>query len=108
MRKALLAAALLACAFDGLAAEELRTLFHSPGERQQLDRLRRGEPAEPAEEEAAVKRAPQVVNGIVKRSDGRQTVWIDGQPVSVSEARRLLESGKAQDDHRPTEIKRAR
>ena len=105
MRKALLAAALLACAFDGLAAEELRTLFHSPGERQQLDRLRRGEPAE---EEAAVKRAPQVVNGIVKRSDGRQTVWINGQPVSVSEARRLLESGKAQDDHRPTEIKRAR
>ena len=105
MRRALLAAALLACAFDGLAAEELRTLFHSAGERQQLDRQRRGEPAG---EEAAVKRAPPVVNGIVKRSDGRQTVWIDGQPVPVSEARRLLESGNAQDDHRPTELKRAR
>ena len=105
MRNALLAAAFFACAFDAMAAEELRTLFHSAAERQQLDRLRRGEAPEG---ESAVQREPRIVNGVVTRSDGRRTVWIDGQPVSPAEAKRLVESGKAQGDHRPTELKRTR
>ena len=54
-------------------AQELGTLFHSPAERQALERLRRGE----SPEQAAINRADPVVTGYVKRSDGKSTVFID-------------------------------
>jgi hypothetical protein len=62
-------------------AEDLGRLFYSPAEREQLDRLRRGEEA--PEAAAAAPDAPHAVTGYVKRSDGRGIVWIDGRPVVV-------------------------
>ena len=74
-----LAVALLALGVPCLAAEGLGTLFMTPEERALLDRQRRGEPVEAL----AASAAPRVreVTGFVKRSDGRNTVWIDGNPV---------------------------
>ncbi|HUP98635.1 MAG TPA: hypothetical protein VM073_11865 [Usitatibacter sp.] len=70
------------------AAVDLGTLFHTPEERERLDRLRRGEPDRGV-------RAPgaREVTGFVKRSDGRGTVWIDGVPmqIAVPKAERLLD-----------------
>ena len=77
----------LATAPAALAAETpaapqatLGTLFHTPEERARLDRMRRGEPEQPG---AAAPGGRSVVTGFVKRSDGRNTVWIDGSPVTV-------------------------
>lgn len=88
-RRCLAAAACLACAIA--SAAELGTLFNTPEERDRLDRLRRGEPAVAAGTPDSP-RTPQVT-GFVKRSDGRNTVWIDGVPVAVGrrEAARVLE-----------------
>ena len=73
----LLSLSALACAADSAA---LGTLFFSPEERARLDRLRRGE-SEPAA--APAPGEASAVTGFVKRSDGRTTVWIDGNAVSV-------------------------
>lgn len=76
-----LAAAALGCALPAAAADDLATLFFTREERAALDRLRRGEP------EAAVARvARHSVTGFVRRSDGRNTVWIDGAPVRINGA----------------------
>jgi hypothetical protein len=78
----------LAFATLGAAGAELGTLFHTPQERERLDRLRRGEP----DRDVSVPRAgAPSVTGFVKRSDGRGTVWIDGTalPVSPETARKL-------------------
>lgn len=90
-RRSVAAAACLACAIA--SAAELGTLFSTPEERDRLDRLRRGEPPVAAATREA-SRSPQVT-GFVKRSDGRNTVWIDGVPVAVGrrEAARVLEQG---------------
>lgn len=87
---ALALAALALVATAGFAAE-LATLFHTAEERARLDRLRGGEPAAGAT--AAVMPsgpartyAPEVT-GFVKRSDGRNTVWIDGRAVPTANPR---------------------
>jgi hypothetical protein len=95
----LLAALALALA---LAAESapvnslgtLGTLFTTAQERERLERLRRGEPELHAVPEAAG-RAQSTITGFVRRSDGRNTVWIDGSPVRVARpgAGALLEPG---------------
>ena len=73
---------LLALAAPAAIALELGTLFTTPEERARLDRLRRGEPDSGPSEGA---RAPNpTLTGYVKRSDGRNTVWIDGAPLAVS------------------------
>jgi hypothetical protein len=83
--RALLTLALLIFA-GAPACAELGTLFTTPAERVQLDRLRRGEAAGP--ESAGAGDAPSAaVTGYVKRSDGRGTVWIDGRPVVVASPR---------------------
>jgi hypothetical protein len=90
------------------APGELRTLFHSAAERAELDRIRRGDPPE---EVASPKRGPAVVTGFVKRSDGRDTVWLDGRAVTGAEAKRLAETAKARDPasgNRAIEIKPSR
>jgi len=83
----LVALALLAAA-GPLAAAELGTLFHTPEERARLDRVRRGEPATASVQPGAQAPAPPVpvpeVTGFVRRSDGRNTVWIDGNPVATN------------------------
>lgn len=84
----LLAAAALAT--TGAHGAELGTLFFTPAERGEMDRMRRGEPVEAA---APRERGGHVVTGFVKRTDGRGTVWIDGRPVVVADpkAARLLD-----------------
>ena len=92
------------------APTELRTLFHSAAEREKLDRARRGEPVvDPAAE--TTRRDPAKVTGFVRRSDGRDTVWLDGRPVTGAEAKRLAEAAKSRegtDANRGIEIKRSR
>jgi hypothetical protein len=74
---------LLALGAPCAGAVELGTLFTSPEERVRLERLRRGEP-ETAATQTVRGVAPPSLTGFVKRSDGRNTVWIDGVPVPVS------------------------
>lgn len=75
LRAPLLASLLLVAQPEAWA--DLGRLFYTPEERARLDRAPgAGEPAA---------QAPRTVNGIVRRSDGQGTVWIDGR----SEARRL-------------------
>jgi|SRR5690242_13314590 len=74
------AAVLAACtALPAAADDDLGTLFFTREERAALDRLRRGEPQAPA-----AHMARHAVTGFVRRSDGRNTVWIDGSPVPIS------------------------
>jgi hypothetical protein len=81
--RALALAALALAATAGFAAE-LGTLFHSAEERARLDRLRRGEaPSAPVASGPVRSYAPEVT-GFVKRSDGRNTVWIDGRALPTA------------------------
>ena len=73
-RRLVLALAALAAA--AAQAADLGTLFYSSSEREQLDRLRRGEPVQPA---AVAAKGGHAVTGFVERSDGRGVVWIDGR-----------------------------
>ena len=79
--RAALAAALLAASAGAFAASDLGVLFHTPEERARLDQLRRGDPVEAA---PSVARKAEVT-GYVRRSDGRNTVWIDGHPVATND-----------------------
>src|SRR5687767_398187 len=87
--------ALALCAWAGTASAltPLDTLFHTPQERERLDRLRRGEPvAAPATAGEIVRN--RELTGYVKRSDGRGTAFIDGVPVPVDpRGTPLLEPG---------------
>ena len=102
--------AFLAC---NASAAELRTLFHSPEERARLDRMRRGEPAEMQAAAPRPHHAP-VVTGYVKRSDGRDTVWLDGTPKALGGAASApyTDPSKVRDRERPEapaiEIKRSK
>jgi hypothetical protein len=76
--------ALLLMACPAAGAAELGTLFHTPEERARLEKLRRGEALEPAPTHVPAR--PEVT-GFVRRSDGRNTVWINGIAVPVTGAR---------------------
>ena len=77
-------AAVIACAAAcTCAAAPLGTLFHTPQERERLDRLRRGEVVAPQVPGAAEPVRQREITGYVKRSDGRGTAFIDGVPVPV-------------------------
>ena len=79
-----LALAVLALGTGASFAAELGTLFHSADERARLDRLRRGEaPTAQPTTEPTRGYAPEVT-GFVKRSDGRNTVWIDGRALPTA------------------------
>jgi len=91
VRIARLSAALAVAAWalaGSVRGDDLGTLFFSPEERARLDQQRRGELAPPAKAAAttepgrpAAPARPPVLTGYVQRSDGRDTVWIDGRPV---------------------------
>jgi hypothetical protein len=85
----------LACAWAMAAgAAQLDTLFHSPEERERLDKLRRGERVQAPQQAAAPARGREIT-GYVKRSDGRGTAFIDGVPVPVDRgATPLLKPGE--------------
>ena len=83
------------CAWCGIAgaAQPLETLFHTPQERERLDRLRRGEPVAATPSAGEPVRGREIT-GYVKRSDGRGTAFIDGVPVPVDpRGSPLLEPG---------------
>lgn len=84
--KRVLAALLLCHACAPLAAEPLGRLFFTPDERARLDVLRRQPAPRPAPEAAPQDSAPPSMtvrySGMVRRSDGRSTVWINDRPVN--------------------------
>lgn len=105
MRHAVILALGVLLGAGGAAAQtaHIGRLFTTPLERQRLDSLRAGgaqaagtgTATAPSAPEAAAGAppapapAPLVVNGIVRRSDGRDTVWINqqiqqGQPVGTA------------------------
>lgn len=67
------------------ASESLGRLFFTPDQRSQLDALRKQRAHRPALETAveAAPAPPEIVrySGLVRRSDGRTTVWINDRPV---------------------------
>lgn len=72
----------LTCA-DAMAADPLGRLFFTPAQRSALDAGKRiGEAAPRAPEP----RGPQQVrlDGVVTRSDGESTVWVNGRPSDLS------------------------
>lgn len=112
LERLVLALALLAPA---AGAAELGTLFHSPEERANLEKLRRGEVVQ--EEALGVPARKPEVTGFVRRSDGRNTVWINGVPVVVAGPRgealmdpQTLSSGEDRpvriERDKPAEVKR--
>lgn len=86
-RRALLAM-LLAWTACHAAADDLGTLFHTPEERARLDKLRRGEPVD-RDATPAGRLTPQALTGFVQRSDGRTTLWVDGNPVALPPSRAI-------------------
>jgi len=79
---ALMAIALAAGPAAAATLDALGTLFTTPQERDRLERLRHGEPETQAAVDSGGRTQP-AVTGFVRRSDGRNTVWIDGTPVAV-------------------------
>jgi len=69
----------------GAHAQQLGTLFHSPAEREALDKLRRGDV--PGKAVEAIPLPDPVVTGFVKRSDGKSTVFIDKRPYPARDPR---------------------
>jgi hypothetical protein len=97
MRRTLLLAVLIAVAAQPQAAQtpappqQIGRLFFTPAERAQLDLARiqkKAASATAAAEPPAPEPAPQVVTygGIVRRSDGKSTLWINNRAVDEKEA----------------------
>ena len=70
-------------------SEELGRLFFTPQERADLDR--RGVQREPAASQAPAETTQVRLDGIVRRSDGSATVWLNGRPAPPSGARRFAD-----------------
>ena len=64
--------------------DELGTLFHTPKERADFERLRRGETITG---ESVYARPDPVITGYVKRSDGKSTVFVDQRPFAIRDGR---------------------
>ena len=68
-------------------ASSLGRFFFTPSERARLDELRHSPPAQRAETVKAQPPPPPpapryvTVNGVVRRSDGESTIWLNNQPV---------------------------
>ena len=84
--RAMLAAIMLLTPLVASGADTLGRLFFTPDQRTQLDTLRtRKVVAAQTKEEPA----PEIVtyNGIVRRSDGKTTVWVNNQSLSEADLR---------------------
>jgi hypothetical protein len=92
------AALIIALAFLPLAAkaQEIGRLFFSPEQRAQLDARRKARvPDKPAA--APVIASPTTrLDGFVRRSSGRSTVWVNGESFTESESTRI-EPGRSSD-----------
>lgn len=89
MRRALLLLALVLAVGEAPAGEPLGRLFFTPAQRAQLDTARNQKSRatlESEKEEAAP--VPEVVTygGLVRRSDGKTTVWINNRPINDGQA----------------------
>jgi len=82
------ALACLALAASAHAAEPMGRLFFSPAERAALDEARRKPEPVVVIPPAPPPPPPEIVtiNGVVRRSDGTTTVWINDRPVTDSRA----------------------
>lgn len=82
MSRSALLPALVALFFAGLGecvAAEPGRLFYTPTERAQLEAARASHAA-PARRAESAGPAPLRFDGVVIRSDGRSTSWVNGQP----------------------------
>ena len=89
MRLALSLLVLLLAMGAASAAEPLGRLFYTPAQRAQLDVLRsKKNVAVPVAEQQEPLALPEVVTygGVVRRSDGKTTVWINNQVVNDGKA----------------------
>jgi hypothetical protein len=97
-------AAIAAClAATATGAADFGTLFTTPEERARLDRIRRGDPPVGEATPTGGRTGAPVMTGYVKRSDGRNTVWIDGSPVAVGKDSAALLDPRAVDRPVPAE-----
>lgn len=84
MIRTLLGVWLLLCGSpDGAAEETLGRLFFTPERRQQLDRQRE---LKDFDRQPAIAEPLLTVDGIVTRSSGKRTAWINGQPQHEQQA----------------------
>lgn len=81
---AAIAGLLLAGRVGAAPAATLGRLFYTPEQRARLDRHGTAEPVA----ETVSSAEPRRVDGVVRRSGGTATVWIDGTPVPVEPRRR--------------------
>lgn len=88
--RALLLTLLIAALPAAHAAELAGRLFYTPDQRAQLDQLRAQKAVASQVRDEPV---PETVtyNGIIRRSDGKTTIWMNNQPMSAAE----LRSGQA-------------
>lgn len=106
MTRAFIMAGLLWIAAGVSSAEPLGRLFYTPAQRAQLDALRsQKNVAPPVQETKEPVAVPETVTygGVVRRSDGKSTVWLnnrvvnDGKPLDD-----LSISSRVRPDHRVT------
>jgi hypothetical protein len=88
--RALLLTLLIAALPAAHAAELSGRLFYTPEQRAQLDQLRTQKAVASQVRDEPI---PETVtyNGIIRRSDGKTTIWMNNQPMSAAE----LRSGQA-------------
>lgn len=89
MKRVLLTVALVLALGEAPAAEPLGRLFYTPAQRAQLDVARSQKSRAPLESEKEdAMPAPDVViyGGVVRRSDGKTTVWINNRAVNDGKA----------------------
>lgn len=76
-------AALMATCPGPLGAQQVGRLFHTPAERSALDALRKAkpQPQKPAARPAGEAQSARL-DGYVTRSDGKSTLWVNGNTVA--------------------------
>lgn len=77
MRRLTLTVVFMSACFAA-SASDLGRLFFTPQERESLDRQRRGEKVSPDS-------AGAQLGGFIRRSDGKNTIWVDGKPLRATD-----------------------
>lgn len=80
-RDALAAALMLAC-ISSASAEQIGRLFHSAAERNALNALRKAKSQPPVVPRAPAESQAARLDGYVVRSDGKSTLWLNGNTIS--------------------------
>ncbi len=102
MTRAALAALLLLLAAPPAAAQALGRLFYTPEQRDALDARRK---ARLPDKPAAVAPSPTTrLDGYVRRSSGRSTVWVDGEAMNENVQPEGMQLRRGQDPSRVTVV----